>query len=689
MSNVKERNVDFQKLADKYVFILWNICVAALTISYLVEAIEGSKTWGYFIALAVSGYGGLIIGIIIRVLTKSSVAFRYALVLSYGLFTSFIAGTSDNGLVIVYMLPMICTIVLYKDFKLLSTFDVMSLGGLGVHTVRIAQSVGLTGVYADNFKIQLACIILCNLACFVSIHYIKNLEKANIDKIESQLKHISNTVDKVKIASTSVVDGVTAVRELADDSRQGTNLIVSDMDSIVESNDALKVSTDSTLGMVHEISSQVTQVSALVRDMSTLSQEAIKHAEDSNILLTDAIQSTSEIRVLSTQIEHILETFKGKFDHVKTETDTITGISSQTNLLALNASIEAARAGEAGKGFAVVAEEIRNLSEGTKKSSASIMDALGNLGDTSIEMTSAIERIIVLIAEVIHKIEVVGDSVIQINNDNVKVNESVIEIEASMQNVEESNRVMMDNMDEVSAIMDTIAEKILCTTENSKNIYIKNEETSANVIHIENTMGRLMEELGSGGFMDVSDVKSGMKLKLIDTSKNITIKGIVLDVVDDVIDIEISSKDKITLNSFRTGIVASVTVDNVVYQWKSVAVSTNTGVVKVTVYGKPEVANRRRHPRIGMNNTCHYNVKGKKGNGRLINISAGGFAFECTDAFEVGQLIRITVDNFKELNGEELVGCIIRATNEKHQYSYGVRMLDDNPVIEQYIKTRK
>lgn len=54
--------------------------------------------------------------------------------------------------------------------------------------------------------------------------------------------------------------------------------------------------------------------------------------------------------------------------------DLIKSIAEQTNMLGLNAAIEAARAGEMGRGFSVVAEEIRKLSDVSKKTALQISD---------------------------------------------------------------------------------------------------------------------------------------------------------------------------------------------------------------------------------------------------------------------------------------------------------------------------
>ncbi|WP_394201318.1 methyl-accepting chemotaxis protein [Shewanella waksmanii] len=60
----------------------------------------------------------------------------------------------------------------------------------------------------------------------------------------------------------------------------------------------------------------------------------------------------------------------------------VRGLSEQTNLLALNAAIEAARAGTAGRGFAVVAQEVRELSVKAEELNNQIEQEIGKAQQT-------------------------------------------------------------------------------------------------------------------------------------------------------------------------------------------------------------------------------------------------------------------------------------------------------------------
>jgi methyl-accepting chemotaxis protein len=68
-------------------------------------------------------------------------------------------------------------------------------------------------------------------------------------------------------------------------------------------------------------------------------------------------------------------------------------VSEQTHMLGLNAAIEAARVGDAGRGFNVVAEEIRKLSQDTNRSVKDILQILGEMKSSIVELTNFIDQV--------------------------------------------------------------------------------------------------------------------------------------------------------------------------------------------------------------------------------------------------------------------------------------------------------
>ena len=270
------------------------------------------------------------------------------------------------------------------------------------------------------------------------------------------------------------MDGITVVRELATENKHGSDIVVDGMNKLTDNNDQLQSRTASSQEMTGDINSQVQNVASMINDMVSLTAESGKHAKTSSVDLESLVQTAGTMADLSNEVEHILDAFKTEF-----ETGTIDSISSQTNLLALNASIEAARAGEAGKGFSVVAEQIRKLSTETKDSSGQISEALSRLDEISGKMTSSIEETLKLIQATLEKVTQTGEHVNKITQDSSLLGEHIQTIDSAMKEVESSNRQLVENMEQVSSIVETMTTCISDSDETSKRMLSKYEESAS------------------------------------------------------------------------------------------------------------------------------------------------------------------------------------------------------------------
>lgn len=689
----------FRAKANKRAGITWLALIFIATIYYGIKTKNGEIARGYFIAFTVVGWVTYITGYIVSMIKgKAAKEYKWVLGICYLLFYAVIAWTALDKISYIFILPLLSILILYKDPKFIKMIMWFTLFVLISSNIYKGVAKGMMDfVASEECALQFA-IVLCCFACTnMAIRHLVESDGALTGSIESELAQVVQTVEQVKDASNSIVDGVTVVRELADENKQGANNVVKDMGTLAKNNGILNDKTVSSIEMTKVIDTQVKDVSDLMEEFSKLIEKSVEHADLSADELTEVVEITNRMSALSSKIETILETFKKEFENVKQETSTIEGITSQTNLLALNASIEAARAGEAGKGFAVVADQIRSLSSGTQDSSNSIMEALSHLEATSDEMLQSITETVELIQLNIEKVSTVNKSVSDITSDATSLGDNIKVVDSAVKQVENSNETLTANMNQVGEIMQIMTESINNAEQTTKTMLSKYEASAKSATDIESVVGELMEELGIGGFMNVSDIKSGMKFRMViedQTNAKEEYTGEVVDRKDN--NVYININNRAAFDDKRRNIKCSfnAVVDNVLYCWNGIAIHNvkagEKGQFKLTIDTNPQVYNRRKYPRMPLDNKCTISVDGTDITyyGHMVNISANGFAFSVNDSsFEnmKGKNIVIEIDNFDVIKDKEIQGCIIRCSNDEGNYIVGCRMPEDSNEIKDYV----
>lgn len=689
----------FRAKANKRAGITWLALIFIATIYYGIKTKNGEIARGYFIAFTVVGWVTYITGYIVSMIKgKAAKEYKWVLGICYLLFYAVIAWTALDKISYIFILPLLSILILYKDPKFIKMIMWFTLFVLISSNIYKGVAKGMMDfVASEECAFQFA-IVLCCFACTnMAIRHLVESDGALTGSIESELAQVVQTVEQVKDASNSIVDGVTVVRELADENKQGANNVVKDMGTLAKNNGILNDKTVSSIEMTKVIDTQVKDVSDLMEEFSKLIEKSVEHADLSADELTEVVEITNRMSALSSKIETILETFKKEFENVKQETSTIEGITSQTNLLALNASIEAARAGEAGKGFAVVADQIRSLSSGTQDSSNSIMEALSHLEATSDEMLQSITETVELIQLNIEKVSTVNKSVSDITSDATSLGDNIKVVDSAVKQVENSNETLTANMNQVGEIMQIMTESINNAEQTTKTMLSKYEASAKSATDIESVVGELMEELGIGGFMNVSDIKSGMKFRMViedQTNAKEEYTGEVVDRKDNNVYININNRAAFDDKRRNLKCSFNAVVDNVLYCWNGIAIHNvkagEKGQFKLTIDTNPQVYNRRKYPRMPLDNKCTISVDGTDITyyGHMVNISANGFAFSVNDSsFEnmKGKNIVIEIDNFDVIKDKEIQGCIIRCSNDEGNYIVGCRMPEDSNEIKDYV----
>ena len=209
---------EFQCYANKLALRVWVIIVAILTVAYAIEVAGGKKGMPFYMMFLFLAWVPIILDVILlKVRGMHTKVFKEVLIIGYGIFFAFVMFTAETAITFSYAFPVAGMLILYKNKKLLlrtATANILVIIGVFAKTMITGQQTART---MPDFEVQLACTILCYMSYVLAQNYLMKAENSLLYSVEGNLQKVVSTVEKVKVASNAVVDGVTVVRELAEE----------------------------------------------------------------------------------------------------------------------------------------------------------------------------------------------------------------------------------------------------------------------------------------------------------------------------------------------------------------------------------------------------------------------------------------------------------------------------------------
>jgi methyl-accepting chemotaxis protein len=232
-----------------------------------------------------------------------------------------------------------------------------------------------------------------------------------------------------------------------------------------------------TAKTVNDFSTSVEKIASNSQIVTTTARHASEKAIDGNKAIDTVVKQMNDINQSVNTLSQEVTTLGERSTQINEIVETITTIAKQTNLLALNAAIEAARAGDQGRGFAVVADEVRKLAEQSAASAEQIAALISTILTDTNQTVQSMNDTTNKVAEGINLVHNAGKSFDQIQ-------QSVLEVSSQIQEVTSAVQEMFVGTEQMVHAMNVIGDTSVMTAAGTQNMSAATEEQLASMEEI-------------------------------------------------------------------------------------------------------------------------------------------------------------------------------------------------------------
>lgn len=449
--------------------VLWLMTFMDVLIfsALLTQSLSGESSYGKlaFVPAAVLPIG-VIASWVLYFKDKSGISLRYLMLASYLVGWGYLMVTGDNIMVCTYVFPVMFALILYYDRK----FEKRTFGLIMAFMLLRAAIMAMNGKLFEDMESMVAMLIgvLITVAYHITARAAKNFDHDTVWTIKDEQTKQSRMMEDILRISEEVKEEVEQTDGLVENLRNSSQVVHSSIQEI-------SVSTQVTAESVQEQTTMTAQIQEAIGETAENAKIMVEAADNSARVVAESMNLINRMRSSAKTIEetndHVaasMSQLQEKAKEVQQITEVIFEISSQTNLLALNASIESARAGEAGRGFAVVAEQIRELSEETRKSTEQISGIVQELNTNAQEAVDIVGVSIDAMSQQNEMIEHAAKDFNDIRDNVATLTQRISGIDSKIENLVQSNDSIIESISQLSATSQEVSASALEAEERSK-----------------------------------------------------------------------------------------------------------------------------------------------------------------------------------------------------------------------------
>lgn len=433
------------------------INVAVILLFCLLQAQEGTLSWGYVALVSAVGLAPVIAEYCFFRINQETPAIKHLVAIGFAVFYTLILFTSHHSLMFIFVIPMILIVSIYNDPR----YMIMINTGTVFESILISILGATTGKFAysgrDFAVIQVVAMILIGIYSYFTA---KTLNQNTAQK----LAHVAQAQNQTEAVLSDI-------SHLSAQLKAGIEEIYHDLEHLDQAAAATKAAmqevTAGATDTAQTVQEQLQQTEAIQKKVDKVSYAASDMTDNMKQTITALELGRHHIETLTEKVElsvsnskNVAEKLNALTNHMEemhSIVELINGITTQTSMLALNASIEAARAGEAGKGFAVVATEITGMATRTKDATTHITALIQNVTAAISEVINIIEHMISGIKDEKEAAGVASDSFVAIQDNTFSIRSSVEQLICDIDDLKAANQVIAESVQTISAVSEEVS----------------------------------------------------------------------------------------------------------------------------------------------------------------------------------------------------------------------------------------